>query len=240
MKKNGKFLFFVAAVVMMSFAFVGCGGSSGSEAKLVYWTMWNEAEPQGMVIAEAVEAFTAETGIDVEVNFNGREIRKTLQPALDAGEAIDIFDEDIERVLTWGNYLLPLDEYVAKSYSTTGGQPYGSVVNQTLLNLAKELGGGSIRNIPYQPSAFVTMYNKDLFAKAGITSVPTNWNEFLAACEKLKALPKPKPACEYSDDDADDLFFDLGIARFNLCSFIENLEWKIDLKLFYAKSCLSD
>ena len=60
------------------------------------------------------------------------------------------------------------------------------------------------------------------------------------ACEKLKALPKPKPACEYSDDDADDLFFDLGIARFNLCSFIENLEWKIDLKLFYAQSCLSD
>ena len=60
------------------------------------------------------------------------------------------------------------------------------------------------------------------------------------ACEKLKALPKPKPASEYTDDDDDDLFFDIGIARFNLCSFIENLERKIDLKLFYAKSCLSD
>lgn len=60
------------------------------------------------------------------------------------------------------------------------------------------------------------------------------------ACEKLKALPKPKPVSEYSDDADDDLFFDLGIARFNLCSFIENLEWKIDLKLFYAQSCLSD
>ena len=60
------------------------------------------------------------------------------------------------------------------------------------------------------------------------------------ACEKLKSLPKPKQACEYSDDNDDDLFFDLGLARFNLCSFIENLEWKIDLKLFYAKSCSSD
>lgn len=58
------------------------------------------------------------------------------------------------------------------------------------------------------------------------------------ACEKLKSLPKPKQACEYSDDN--DLFFDLGLARFNLCSFIENLEWKIDLKLFYAESCSSD
>ena len=57
------------------------------------------------------------------------------------------------------------------------------------------------------------------------------------ACEKLKSLPEPKQACEYSDDNDndndndDDLFFDLGLARFNLCSFIENLEWKIDLKL---------
>lgn len=59
------------------------------------------------------------------------------------------------------------------------------------------------------------------------------------ACEKLKALPKLKPASEYSDDD-DDIFFDLGMARFNLCGFIENLEWKIDLKLFYAKSRSSD
>ena len=64
--------------------------------------------------------------------------------------------------------------------------------------------------------------------------------KFNDACEKLKALPKPKPACEYSDDDDDDLFFDIGIARFNLCCFIENLERKIDLKLFYAKSRPSD
>ena len=59
------------------------------------------------------------------------------------------------------------------------------------------------------------------------------------ACEKLKSLPKPKPSIEYTDGD-DDILFDLGMARFNLCSYIENLEWKVDLKLFYAKSCLSD
>ncbi len=65
--------------------------------------------------------------------------------------------------------------------------------------------------------------------KETLEELEAQYNE---ACEKLKALPKPKPACEYSDDDDDGQFFDLGIARFNLCSFIENLEWKIDLKLF--------
>ena len=165
----------------------GCaGGKSGT--KLVYWTMWNETEPQGQVIGRAIAAFTEETGIQVEVNYNGRDIRKTLQPALDAGETIDLFDEDIERVSnTWGNYLLPLDSYVAKAYPTTGGKPFEQVVNGTLLNLARQLGGGSIRNIPYQPSAFVTMYNKDLFRRAGITTLPKTWAEFLDVCAKLKA-----------------------------------------------------
>jgi raffinose/stachyose/melibiose transport system substrate-binding protein len=179
-----------ALVLACGIIFTGCKKNSGvSGARLVYWTMWNEAEPQGQVIARAADAFTKETGIKVEVNFNGRDIRKTLQPALDAGETIDIFDEDIERVAqTWGNYLLPLDSYVSMAYPTTGGKPYNEMVNKTLLDLARQLGSGSIKNIPYQPMAYVTMYNKDLFSKAGITSLPKNWDEMLAACAKLKAI----------------------------------------------------
>ncbi|MDR1306107.1 MAG: extracellular solute-binding protein, partial [Treponema sp.] len=178
----------IAAAAILGLA--GCsGGKSGGSTKLVYWSMWNEAEPQGQVIARAAEAFTKETGIAVDINFNGRDIRKTLQPALDAGEAIDLFDEDIERVInTWGNYLLPLDGYVSKSYSTTGGKPYGDVINKTLLDLARNLGGGQVKNIPYQPSAFVTMYNKDLFEKAGITSPPKTGEELLNACAKLATI----------------------------------------------------
>ncbi|MDR2051811.1 MAG: extracellular solute-binding protein [Treponema sp.] len=179
----------VAAAVVLGLA--GCSASKpgGSNAKLVYWSMWNEAEPQGQVIARAAEAFTKETGIAVDINFNGRDIRKTLQPALDAGEVIDIFDEDIERVAnTWGNYLLPLDEYVSKTYPTTNGKPYGDVINKTLLDLARQLGGGQVKNIPYQPSAFVTMYNKDLFEKAGITSLPKTGEELLDVCAKLAAI----------------------------------------------------
>ncbi len=87
-------------------------GAIEEGAKLVYWPMWAETEPQGMVIAEAIEAFTEATGVEVEVNFAGsRDTRKTLQPALDAGETIDVFDEDIERVnITWGDYLLDIQE----------------------------------------------------------------------------------------------------------------------------------
>ena len=178
----------VLIAILAVLPFLG-GCKTETKTKLVYWSMWNEAEPQGQVIARAAEAFTKGTGIPVEINFNGRDIRMTLQPALDSGEIIDIFDEDIERVAnTWGNYLLPLNEYVAKSYSTTGGRPYNQVVNKTLLDLARGLGNGTIKNIPYQPMAYVVMYNKDLFARAGITTLPKTWNEMLTACEKLKGI----------------------------------------------------
>jgi raffinose/stachyose/melibiose transport system substrate-binding protein len=154
--------------------------------------MWNETEPQGKVLAEAVEAYTAKTGVEVELNFNGRDIRKNLQPALDAGTVIDLFDEDIERVnITWGKYLLNIEDMAGKSYDSTKDKPFTEVINKTLVNLARSVGpNGKLSTIPYQPSTFVMMYNKEIFAQAGITSVPKTWDEFLADCAKIKAIGK--------------------------------------------------
>lgn len=57
-------------------------------------------------------------------------------------------------------------------------------------------------------------------------------NKLDEACQKLHSLSSTNPPSENSDDD---LCFDVGLARFNLCSYIENLEWKIDLKLIHLK-----
>ena len=187
-----KILLFAVLILVLGLILNSCDQGADKSASLVYWSMWNEAEPQGQVIARAAEAFTRETGINIEVNFMGRDIRMILQPAMDAGERIDIFDEDIDRVnSTWANFLLPLDPYIDQVFSTTGGQPYSGLVNRTLLNLARTAGGGSVRSIPYQPFVFTVMYNKDLFNRAGIIRLPATWDEFLDACEKLKAIGVP-------------------------------------------------
>lgn len=160
------------------------GGEIEKDAELVYWSMWGETEPQGLAIQSAIDDFTKKTGVKVEVQYGARETRKTLQPALDAGEAIDIFDEDIERVNnTWGNYLLPLDDLYA-------GSGLDGQLNATMMKLSKDIGGGSIKCIPYQPSTFIVMYNKAIFDAAGITAIPKTWDEFMAACEKIKASGK--------------------------------------------------
>ncbi len=187
MKKRILIVALIVVSVLVTPLFAG-GAAEGKAGKktISYWSMWNEAEPQGLVISEAAEAFEKETGVAIDIVFNGREIRKTLQPALEAGEVIDIFDEDITRMNTnWDRYLLPLEDYAKKSYPTTNGASFEDSVSTALMDLARQEGGGTLKVIPYQPYAFIVMYNKDLFKKAGITSTPKNWKEFEDVCAKL-------------------------------------------------------
>lgn len=148
---------------------------------LVYWSMWEATEPQGQAIQKAIDAFTAETGIKVDAQFKGRTgIREGLQPALDAGTNIDLFDEDIDRVnKTWGQYLLDLED-LAKAAD------YEATANAGLINACREVGDGTLKSIPYQPNVFAMFYNQDIFDEAGVTAVPTTWAELDAACAKIK------------------------------------------------------
>jgi len=41
--------------------------------------------------------------------------------------------------------------------------------------------------MPLEIQFYIGFYNKDAFQKAGISSVPTTWDELFAACDKLKA-----------------------------------------------------
>lgn len=174
-------------VAMVASMAVGCGGKKGGDGsgeggdKLVYWSMWEATEPQGQAIQAAVDAYTEETGVEVDLQFKGRTgIREGLQPALDAGTEIDLFDEDIDRVNSaWGKYLMDLEDLAKES-------GYEETANAGLMAACREAAGGTLKSIPYQPNVFAFFYNVDLFEQAGIEAVPTTWDEFLDVCQKLK------------------------------------------------------
>jgi raffinose/stachyose/melibiose transport system substrate-binding protein len=164
--------------------------SGPAKAELVYWSMWNETEPQAMVLKDAIREFEkSNPNVKVTIQWNGREIRKTLQPALDAGTTIDMWDEDLERIVkTWQSYALKLDDYYTKSYPSTNGKAFDATVMKSLQNHLRTLSTDQgLYAVPYQPYVVSVFYNKDHFTKAGITSTPNSWEEFLSACGKLKA-----------------------------------------------------
>ena len=185
MKK--KILSVLLCTAMVASLAVGCGGNknsdsgSGSSDKLVYWSMWEATEPQGQAIQEAIDAYTKETGVEVDVQFKGRTgIREGLESALKSGTNIDMFDEDIDRVNgTWGSYLMDLEQ-LAKD------NDYEKTANAGLIQACRDVAGGTLKSIPYQPNVFAFFYNQDLFDQAGIKEVPKTWDEFLAVCQKLK------------------------------------------------------
>lgn len=176
MKKLLSFLLVLTMLLSVS-ALASADGKT-----IVYWSMWESTEPQGQVIQKAVDAYMAASGNTVDLQFKGRTgIREGLEPALEAGTVIDLFDEDIDRVnKMWGKYLLDLEELSKAS-------DYEATAIAGLIGACREVGGGTLKSIPYQPNVFNVFYNKEIFAEAGITAEPTTWAEFLDVCEKIKA-----------------------------------------------------
>lgn len=206
--KNGMLrkLAAVLLAVVMVIGLTACGGGSDSnEVTLTYWCMWEASETQGMALQEAVDAFTAETGIKVDLQFKGRQgIREGLQPALDAKTEIDIFDEDVDRVNgNWGNYIIDLEDYFKNSSLAKQSRP-------AFVQWCRDAGGGTLKTIPYQESVFAFHYNKDIFDKAGVTKAPETWDEFVAVCEQIRAAGYD-PICD--DVDYIDCMYGYALAR---------------------------
>lgn len=193
MKK--KILSVLLCAVMVGSLAVGCGSSSSESSDggsddgktLVYWSMWSEEEPQAIVIKDAIAKYEVESGVKVDVQFKGRNgQREGLQPALDAKQKIDIFDEDVNRVNgSWGKYLLDLED-LATDFEAEHGVASLFDIARNAYAQAND-GESALHSIPYQPSIFGFFYNKTLFDQAGIAEAPQTWEEFDAACEKLVA-----------------------------------------------------
>lgn len=243
-----KFSVLLAMVLMITTVLAGCGNGGDQEkeggskdttnevtnedatsendsekVELVYWSMWNSTEPQAVELQKGIESFMVKhPNVNVKINWNGREIRKTLQPALDNGQKIDIWDEDLERVVkNWGDYALVVDDYLKKTYDTTGGKPYVDTVMSNLIELGRGFSeDGTVKAVPYQPFVFAFMYNKEHFETAGVEAVPETWEEFLATCEKLKAAGYTPMT---TDDAYVDTLIGYHLARLKGTEWVEEL-----------------
>ena len=165
-------------------------GNSGEGKTITMWSMWSSGEPQANVIEEAAAAYEAETGVKVNIEFKGRDVNKVLTASLEAKEAIDIIEDDYQRIAnTYPNILDLTDMAKAVNYDSWS---YACLNNQVIEwtterddegNVTKE---GYLNSIVEQPQVGGVFYNKDLFEAAGVTEEPKTWAEFLDACQKLK------------------------------------------------------
>ena len=165
-------------------------GNSGEGKTITMWSMWSTGEPQANVIEEAAAAYEAETGVKVNIEFKGRDVNKVLTASLEAKEAIDIIEDDYQRIAnTYPNILDLTDMAKAVNYDSWS---YACLNNQVIEwtterddegNVTKE---GYLNSIVEQPQVGGVFYDKDAFEAAGVAAEPKTWAEFLDACQKIK------------------------------------------------------
>ena len=155
--------------------------------------MWNSTEGQAKVIQEAADAYYEATGVKINIEWKGRDVKTLIGPALDAGEKIDFFDTDyMNNAQQNGKYLADLTEMAEAA-------DYESHALPVLVENVKSWSDGKLTVIPYQPYTTGVWYNKAMFENAGIEAEPKTWEEFLDVCEKLKASGVNAITCNSSD-----------------------------------------
>jgi len=94
---------------------------------------------------------------------------------------------------------------------------------------------GKTYAIPIGLSFLTTWYNKDQFAKAGIDKLPTNWEEFIEVCEKLKKAG----FTPITAGDKDSFVIQFGIYQIG-ASVIYGDDMDFDKKLFTGETKFTD
>lgn len=76
----------------------------------------------------------------------------------------------------------------ANAFENLSGKSYVKNVSSEYKGMITSLSKGKkLTAIPYATNATGVIYNKDLFTKAGIKTVPTTWDEMIADAKTLKA-----------------------------------------------------
>ncbi len=194
------------------------------EQSIVYWSMWEEDEPQADVIREAAEAYEEATGISVEIQWKGRGIRSLIEPALDAGEQIDLFDDDYQRMAQEHR------DYLAELKGMADTVDYEKHIMPVLLELVKNWGNGELLAMPYQPYITGVWYNKDLWEEAGLTEqdIPDTWEKLIRVCRKIKNSDSGLSAMT-CDEEYVNLLYGYQLARYlgqeKVQQLIRNCTW---------------
>lgn len=162
------------------------GGAMGPSGGNVTLTLWVDGAISGSpeVPTQVKDFEAAHPGVTIKtvIEPSGNYFA-TLQAALISGRAPDIIS------LYAGSYLKTIDPYLqnldAPGQAISPGT-LGKVPDEAVWTQSGALSSGAYA-IPESEQFYNGYYNKALFKKAGITSLPQTWSELYAACSKLKA-----------------------------------------------------
>ena len=209
--KKRRLLATILSCALFATAFAGCGSESGDsgsgktggsedkpassdngggsgEVQELKWMFWDDLNATEDLISlgykDTIERFNKDFEGKYHVTpitTNLEEYYNKLNALVAANETPDVFIVSPGPQLT--DYVAPgvaapLDDYLAKDGWKDTFTSDAVFTQQTY--------DGKIYAVPLNIAAACCFYNTEMFEKAG-ASVPTNWDEMIAACDKLQA-----------------------------------------------------
>ena len=160
---------------------------SGEKVTIEYWHTNSETRG-GAAVQSIVDAFNAaNSDIEVVTRYNdGYDgLMQNLQADVAAGTTPDIVQVSYSNIEYFPNnfaYVAP-DELM-KNYSDTPDFITDNFA-ENIISLGSD-NQGTLIGFPYAVSNPILYYNKDIFEEAGITEVPTTWDEVREAALTIK------------------------------------------------------
>ncbi|ALX65757.1 ABC transporter substrate-binding protein [Microbacterium sp. XT11] len=172
----------VAAVAGLSIGgLTGCSGAADSGATELSFLMWGDGGDSQKAYEGVIEAFEdAHPDITINAEFvNTNDYDNVLKTRLSGGAGPDVYGFDPKN----------LTDFVRDGFAADLSEmPFLAELDDAAAQEAHRGGDGSTAYyVPISQSGNGIIYNRELFAQAGIDEVPNTYAEFLSVCERLKA-----------------------------------------------------
>ncbi len=180
--------YWLSLILLLSLGLAACGGGSGatsSQGQTLHVLLgYNSTYPaqQKQWMQQIASEFQKATGSTIawDTYSSSSEEQTKLQTSIVSGSGPDIF--------SFGTTFVPTAQ-ATKGFTVLTDQNWQAVGGksryfQQQLTMAGSSPSQSIA-VPFVMRPFAMVYNKDLFQKAGITTAPTTWTQFVQDAQKM-------------------------------------------------------
>ncbi len=172
-------------VALFALTLTSCGKKEVQKEIVLKWPcIWVGQDSKAPVVAKLVEEFNAANAgkirVEIEPQPEYDAYEDKIRAAIAAGQVPDIFTIKLNpttQAFYEGDLLLDLKPELDAGW---GNDFVEGNLNECNIN-------GEIKSLPYEIALTPIWYNEALFKKAGVESFPATYDEFWAACDKLKA-----------------------------------------------------
>ena len=183
--RRWKVLATVAAAALVATACGSSGGSSGSTSGPVTLTIWENygTEQNATALKNLAKAFE-KLHKNVTVNVVSQPADNYF--ALLQAAAVSKTGPDLA-VMWTGLFTLQYKEFLTNLKGKIPAADLARIDPDALKWTSDQFNAANGPYvIPLENQFYIGFYNKAAFSKAGVTSVPTDWSQLFAACQKLK------------------------------------------------------